>query len=215
MVALFSYVNNFDLNVASTAKPIVMPSVRLDVPNVHPAMPAIHPNISTMPSDVWHPNFTFDNRPITLHDSVMLHDSTAVAVAKGFVLPRDQSLLIDKSDTDIVNDSLAFSIQGAISTFDLARRLHVQNEEMGFLRNQNRVLQRLLKYYKQKHMELKQENTQLKNLALSYAEDLGPKIQGMEKDTKCLQQQYEKLQVDIQRYHTSLRPSSSKVLYLN
>jgi hypothetical protein len=57
-----------------------------------------------------HPNFTFDNRLITLHDSVLLHDSIAVAIARGFVLPCDQILLIDKSDTDTVNDSLAFNI---------------------------------------------------------------------------------------------------------
>jgi hypothetical protein len=117
----------------------------------------------------------------------LLQNSTAVAVARGFVLPCDQALLIDKSNTDAVNDSLAFSIQGAVSTSDLARRLHVRNEEIKFLRNQTGVLQRLLKYYKQKHMELKQENTQLKKLVVSYAEDLGPKILETEKDTKRLQ----------------------------
>jgi hypothetical protein len=196
---------NLDLNLASTAQSNVMLSIRLDVPDAHPAVPAICPNLS----------LTFDNRPITLHDSVLLHDSTAVAVAKGFVLPRDRALLIDKSDTDVVNDSLAFSIQGAVSTSDLARRLLVRNEEMKSLRNQTGVLQRLLKYYKQKHIELRQENTQLKKLVLSYAEDLGPKMLETEKDTKCLQQEYEKLQFDVQRFHTSLRPSSSKVLYLN
>jgi hypothetical protein len=118
---------NLDLNLALTAQPNVMPSVWLDVPDAHPAVPAICPNLS----------LTFDNRPITLHDSVLLHDSTAVAVAKGFVLPRDRALLTDKSDTDVVNDSLAFSIQGAVSTSDMARRLLVRNEEMGFLEKSN------------------------------------------------------------------------------
>jgi hypothetical protein len=61
-------------------------------------------------------------------------------------------------------------------------------------------------------MELKQENTQLKKLVLSYADDLGPKIQGMENDTKRIHREYEKLQVDVQKYHTSHRPSSSQVL---
>jgi hypothetical protein len=69
-----------------------MPSVRLDVPDAHPTVPAICPNISAMPSLA--SNFTFV--PITLHDSVMLHDSTVMAVARGFVLPRDQALLVDK-----------------------------------------------------------------------------------------------------------------------
>jgi hypothetical protein len=205
MVTLSLSIINLDLNLALTTQPNVMPSVWLDVPDVHPAVHAICPNLS----------LTFDNRPITLHDSVLLHDSTAVAVAKGFILPRDRALLIDKSDTDVVNDSLAFSIQGAVSTSDLARRLLVQNEEMGFLRNQTGVLQRLLKYYKQKHIKLKQENTQLKKLVLSYADNLGPKIEEMENDTKRIHQEYEKFQVDVQKYHTSLRPSSSHVLYLN
>jgi hypothetical protein len=159
MVTSSPSVINLDLNLALTAQPNVMPSIWLDMPDAHPAVPAICPNLT----------LTFDNRPITLHDSVLLHDSTAVAVAKGFVLPRDRALLTDKSDTDVVNDSLAFSIQGAVSTSDMARRLLVRNEEMGFLRNQIVVLQRMLKYYKQKHMELNQENIQLKKLVLSYA----------------------------------------------
>jgi hypothetical protein len=141
MVASFTSVNTFDLNIAHTTQPIVMPSVRLDVPDVHPEVPTIHPDILAMPSDVWHPNFTFNNRPITLYDSVILHDSTTVAIARGFVLPRDQALLIDKFDIVAINDSLVFSIQGAISASDLARRLHVRNEEMEFLRNQAGVLQ--------------------------------------------------------------------------
>jgi hypothetical protein len=213
MAVSSSSINDIDLNVSFSLS--ITPDEKPDVPIDHLDKPAIDSNVLVVPPDVWHPNFTIDNRPITLHDSVLLHDSTAVAVARGFVLPRDQALLIDKSDIDAVNDSLAFSIQGAVSTSDLARRLHVRNEEMKFLRNQTGVLQRLLKYYKQKHMELKQENTQLKKLVLSYVEDLGPKILETEKDTKRLQQEYEKLQIDVQRFHTSLRPSSSKVLYLN
>jgi hypothetical protein len=97
----------------------------------------------------------------------------------------------------------------------MARRLLVRNEEMGFLRNQMVVLQRMLKYYKQKHMELNQENTQLKKLVLSYADNLGPKIEEMENDTKRIHREYEKFQIDVQKYHASLRPSSSQVLYLN
>ena len=209
MVASFSSVNAIDLNAPPIAQPIVMPNARPEVPDAHPEVPAIRPGFPAMLSNVWQSNFTFDNRPISLHDSVLLHNSTTVVVAKGFVLPRDQALLIDKSDTDAINDSLAFSIEGVVSTSDLARRLHVRNEEMKSLRNQTGVLQRLLKHYKQKHMKLKQENFQLKKLVLSYAKGLRPKIQELKKDTKRLQQQYERLQVDVQNCHTSLRPSSS------
>ena len=135
MVASFSSVNTIDLNALLTAQPIVVPNARPEVSDAHPEVPVIRPDFPAMLSYVWQPNFTFDNRPITLHDYVLLHDSTTVAVAKGFVLPRDQALLIDKSDTDAINDSLAFSIQGAVLAFDLARRLHVRNEEMKSLRN--------------------------------------------------------------------------------
>ena len=209
MVALFSSVNTIDLNAPPTAQPIVMPNARLEVLDAYLEVLAICPNFPAMLSDVWQLNFTFDNRPIMLHDFVLLYDSTVVAVVRGFVLSCDQALLIDKSDTNAINDLLAFSIQGAVSAFDLARRLHVRNEEMKSLRNQTGVLQRLLKHYKQKHMELKYENSQLKKLVLSYSEGLRPKIQEMKNDTKRLQQQYEKLQVDVQNCHISLRPSSS------
>ena len=140
MVASFSSVNTIDLNAPPTAQPIVMPNARPEVPDAHPEMPTIHPDFSAMLSDIWQPNFTFDNRPITLHDSVLLHDSTAVVVARGFVLPRDQVLLIDKFDIDAINDSLVFNIQGTVSTSDLARCLHVRNEKMKSLRNQTGVL---------------------------------------------------------------------------
>jgi hypothetical protein len=89
MLASFSSTNTFDLNVAPTAQPIVMPNVQLDMPDAHPEVPAIHLDIHVMPFNVWHPNFTFDNRPIKLHDYVLLHDSTIVAVARGFVLSHD------------------------------------------------------------------------------------------------------------------------------
>jgi septation ring formation regulator EzrA len=91
--------------------------------------------------------------------------------------------LVDRSDVDTVNNSLAFNIQGAASVSDMAQRLSVRNEDMKILRNQIGVLKRLLKYYKQKHVDLKQENNELKKLVVSYAEDLGIKVVEMEKTT--------------------------------
>jgi hypothetical protein len=125
------------------------------VPDVHPEVLVIHPNMPAIPPNAWQPNFTSENRPITIHDSVMLHDSTVVAMARGLATPRDQTLLVDKSDSDAINNSLAYIIQGVVSTSDLARRLYIENEKMKILRNQIGVLQQLLKSYKQKHMELK------------------------------------------------------------
>ena len=120
MVASFSSVNTIDLNAPPTAQPIVMPNAQPEVPDTHPEVSAIRPNFPAMLSYVWQPNFTFDNRPITFHDSVLLYDSTAIAVTRGFVLSRDQALLIDKYDTDTINHLLAFSIQGAFLASDLA-----------------------------------------------------------------------------------------------
>jgi hypothetical protein len=88
---------------------------------------------------------------------------------------------------------LAFSIQGAASIFDMARHLTIKNEETKILRNQVEVLKRLLKYYKQKHVDLKQENNELKKLVVSYVEDLAIKVVEMEKTTTCFQQQQKKL----------------------
>lgn len=218
MGASSSSVNNLDLNVAPAAQPIVMPDVQPEVPAISPEVPAIppvvpvaHPNEPAAYPNVWQPTFVFDNRPITIHDSVMLHDSTAVAVAKGFVIPRDQTFLADRSDTDAINNSLAFSIQGAASVSDMAQRLSARNVELKVSRNQIGVLQRLLKYYKRKHVDLKQENTQLKKMMLSYAEYLGPKMLEMEKNTERLQRQHEKLRVDVQGCCKSLHTRSSQV----
>jgi hypothetical protein len=108
---------------------------------VHHDIPVDHPNKPVVYPDVWQPTFVFDNHPITIHDSVMLNDSIAMAVAKGLVTPQDQRLLVDRSDADAVNNSLAFSIQDVASIFDMARRLSVRNKEMKILWNQVGVLQ--------------------------------------------------------------------------
>jgi 2C-methyl-D-erythritol 2,4-cyclodiphosphate synthase len=218
MAASLSSVNNIDLNLTLAEEPIVipnaqpeMPIVHLEVHAAHPEIPAYHPNELVVHPDIWQPTFVFDNRPITIHDSVMLNDSIAMAMAKGLVTPRDQRLLADRSDADAVNDSLAFSIQGAASVFDMARRLSVRNEEMKILRNQIGVLKRLLKNYKQKHVDLKQENNELKKLVVSYAEDMGIKVAEMEKTTARLQQQQNELQVNVHECRASFRQSSNQV----
>jgi hypothetical protein len=110
MAVSSSSINDIDLNVSFSLS--ITSDEKPDVPTDHLDEPAIDSNVLVVPPDVWHPNFTIDN------------------------LPCDQALLIDKSDIDAVNDSLAFSIQGAVSTSDLARRLHVRNEEIKFLRDQ-------------------------------------------------------------------------------
>jgi hypothetical protein len=104
-------VYNIDLNVALTAELIVMPNLQPDLHVVHPEVPVAHPDILVdhpnelvVYPNVWQPTFVFDNCPITIHHSVMLNNSVAMAVAKGLVTPRDQRLLADRSDVDAVNN---------------------------------------------------------------------------------------------------------------
>jgi hypothetical protein len=59
------------------------------------------------------------------NDSVMLDDAVATSVAQGIMTPRDEKLLADRTDAQAINDSLAFSIQGASSVSNMARRLQV------------------------------------------------------------------------------------------
>ncbi|XP_059448804.1 uncharacterized protein LOC132179990 isoform X1 [Corylus avellana] len=197
MASSSTSVNNIDLSFAPTVQLNVMPDAHPDVPTIHPDILVVHPDMPAVHPDVWQPTFTFDDRPITIHDTVKLHDSTAMAVAKGLATPRDQTLLADRSDFDAINNSLAYSIQGAASVSDMARRLSDRNVEMKILRNQVGALQQRLKYYKQKHVNLKKKNTKPKKLVVLFAEDRGVKVVEMEKTARHLQQQHEKLQVDV------------------
>jgi hypothetical protein len=125
-----------------------MPNVQPDLPVVHSEVSIVHldvhddhPNELVVHPDIWQPTFAFDNRPITIYDYVMLNDSIVMVVAKGLVTPRDQRLLVNRSDVDAINNSLVFSIQGAALVSNMAQCLSVRNEEMKILRNQVRVLQ--------------------------------------------------------------------------
>jgi hypothetical protein len=119
MANSLSFINNIDLNAAPTAQHIVMPNIQLDVPDVHLEVPVIYLNMPAIPLNKWQPNFTSENRPIIIHDSVMLHDSTAMTMARSLTTPRDQTLLADRSNFDAINNSLAYIIQGVVSTSDL------------------------------------------------------------------------------------------------
>jgi hypothetical protein len=74
-------------------------------------------------------------------DSVMLDDAAAASVARDIITPRDGKLLADRSDVEAINDSMAFSIQGAVSVSNMAQRLQVRGNEIQSLQNQVLVLQ--------------------------------------------------------------------------
>ena len=75
MASSTSSQNNFDLNV---------------VPNAQP--------------EVWHPSFQSQNGPIMVNDSVMMSDITATEVVVGIINPRDEMLLVDRTDAQAIND---------------------------------------------------------------------------------------------------------------
>jgi hypothetical protein len=91
----------------------------------------VEPNV---PPEIWRPSFLSQKGPLMTNDSVMLDDAIAASVAKGIITPRDEKLLANRTDAEAINDSMAFSIQGASSVSNMARRLHVRGNEVQALR---------------------------------------------------------------------------------
>lgn len=142
------------------------------------------------------------------NDSVMLDDAIAASVAKGIITPRDEKLLANRTDAEAINDSMAFSIQGASSVSNMARRLHVRGNEVQALRNQVLILQRLFIDFRRKNRSLQQENKELKKLVDSYANDLGKRYSELEMNTNRLQEQHKSLLLEVQNSLKIFRPKS-------
>jgi|UniRef100_A0A2N9FYC8 hypothetical protein len=65
---------------------------------------------SAMP-EVWRPYFLSPIGPVTVIDSMMLNGVTAIAVAVGLCTLEDGKVLTGRIDPQIINDSMAFTIQ--------------------------------------------------------------------------------------------------------
>ena len=109
---------------------------------------------------------------MSVTDSVMLNGVTATTVAAGLCTPEDAKVLTERTDPQIINNSLALTIQCAATVSNMGRRLHVRNLEVKTLRSQITILQRLLKESKKKVWQVTEENKRLKTLVDSYADDL-------------------------------------------
>jgi uncharacterized protein YpuA (DUF1002 family) len=68
---------------------------------------------------------------------------------------------LTRSDTEAINDSMEFSIQG----------LHVRGNEVQALRTQVLILQQLFIDFRRRNRGLQQENKELKKIVDSYAND--------------------------------------------
>ncbi|CAN6552484.1 unnamed protein product [Malus baccata var. baccata] len=63
--------------------------------------------------NIWHPSFLSPTGPLTIRDSEMKDDMTAVVVARNLLTLKDIRLLSKRSDELAVKDSLALSVQCA------------------------------------------------------------------------------------------------------
>ena len=132
-------------------------------------------NLNDTPSmmpEVWRPYFLSPNGPVSVTDSVMLNGVTATTVVAGLCTPEDAKVLVRRIDPQIINDSLALTIQCATTASNMGCCLIVRNLEVKKLHSQVIILQRLLKESKKKVGEVREENKRLKALVDSYADDL-------------------------------------------
>ena len=95
-------------------------------------------NLNDTPSvipEVWCPYFLSPNGLVSVTDSVMLNGVTATAIAAGLCTPEDAKVLAGRTDPQIINDSMALTIQCAATVSNMGRRLHVRNLEVKTLRS--------------------------------------------------------------------------------
>ncbi|GFZ12939.1 hypothetical protein Acr_23g0013240 [Actinidia rufa] len=164
--------NNFDLNA---------------VPNVQP--------------EIRHSSSLSQKDPFMTNASVMLDDAVAASVARGIITPQDEKLLVNRTDVEAINDSMALSIQCASSVSNMARRLQVRGNEVQELRTQVLSLQR-------RNRGLQQENKELKKIVDSYANDMRKKYSELEMNTNRLQEQQESLLLEVQKNLKISRPEA-------
>jgi regulator of replication initiation timing len=93
---------------------------------------------------------------------------------------------------------LAFSIQGASSVSNMARRLQVRGNEIQALKAQILTLQRMYMGFRRKNRVLQQENKRLKKVVDSYAKDLGKRYADLEQNTNRLREQHRDLLLAVQ-----------------
>ena len=79
---------------------------------------------------VWRTTFEVNGRPVTIEDTVMDDEDTAIAVARDMILPRDEIMLAARTDIEAVNQSLALSIRATSSLVNVAEHLHARRLEL-------------------------------------------------------------------------------------
>ncbi|KAM1318394.1 hypothetical protein ACFX2H_003535 [Malus domestica] len=87
---------------------------------------------AAMPSqdNIWRPSFLSPTGPLTVDDSMMKNDMTAMVVARNLFTPKDNRLLSKWSDELAVKDSLALNVQCAGSVSNMAQRLFARTRQV-------------------------------------------------------------------------------------
>ncbi len=60
----------------------------------------------------------------------MLNGVTATTVAAGLCTPEDENVLAGRTNPQIINDSMTFTIQCVASISNMGQHLHVRNHEV-------------------------------------------------------------------------------------
>ena len=85
--------------------------------------------------EVWRPYFLSLSSLVKVTDFVMLNGVTATAVAVGLYTLEDGKVLAGRTDPQIINDSMALTIQCVASVSNMGRCLHVRNHEVRAMRS--------------------------------------------------------------------------------
>ncbi|KAM0978387.1 hypothetical protein FF1_014368 [Malus domestica] len=81
-------------------------------------------------NNIWQPSFVSPNGPLTVGDSMMMNDTTALVVARNLLTPRDTRILSRRSDELAVQDSLAYSVRCAGSVSNMGQRLLARSRQV-------------------------------------------------------------------------------------
>ncbi|KAM1034624.1 hypothetical protein PS1_038302 [Malus domestica] len=119
--------------------------------------------------NIWRPSFISLTGILTVGDSVMKNDMTAMVVARNLITPKDNRLLSKRSDELAVKDFLALNVQCTSSVSNMAQRLFGRTRQVESLAAEVMSL-------KQEIRGLKHENKQLHRLAHNYATNMKRKI---------------------------------------
>ncbi|CAN6685900.1 unnamed protein product [Malus baccata var. baccata] len=125
------------------------------------------------PDNIWRLSFISATGLLTVGDSVMKNDMTAMVVARNLVTLKDNRLLSRRSDELAVKESLALSVQFVGSVSNMAQRLFARTRQVESLGAEVMSL-------KQEIRGLKHENKQLHKLAHNYATNMKRKIDQMQ-----------------------------------